>query len=91
MQSIIPAALKAEAKRSQGLGISEMTQWVKGIAAKPKGLSSILGTKYWKERLDSCKLSSDLYTLDGGAYVCSHINTYYKSVRTCTCKAYLAL
>ena len=41
---------------------SDSAQRIKVLAARPDCLSSVLGTTRWKERTDSCKLSSDFHT-----------------------------
>jgi hypothetical protein len=49
-----------------------MAQWMKVLAAKPVGLSSIPKIYRVKDRTDSCKLSSDL-RLCASACICLHI------------------
>lgn len=39
-----------------------MLQWGKALATKPNNLSSVFRTPYGVKRIDSHKLSSDLYT-----------------------------
>lgn len=43
-------------------GASELTQWVKGLATKPHGLSSILASTWWKERTNYHRLFSEPHT-----------------------------
>lgn len=39
-----------------------MAQQVKGLAGKSDGLHLIPGTKFWKDKTDYCRLSSDLHS-----------------------------
>lgn len=50
-----------------------MEQQVKPLAAKPDNLNLIPGTTWWRERINSSKLSSDLCT---GAVTHTHTHAW---------------
>lgn len=54
-----------------------MEQQVKPLAAKPDNLNLIPGTTWWRERINSSKLSSDLCT---GAVTHTHTHGHTHTI-----------
>lgn len=56
------------------LEANEMAQQVKALTLRPDDLRSVLETKRWMERTNSCKLSWDLHPIHCGTYIHKLLN-----------------
>lgn len=56
------AGLEQAKSQESAFRASKAAQVAKAPVAKPEDLSSVPGSQWWKEKMDSCKLSSDLHT-----------------------------